>query len=103
MLPSQTTGRVAPKDRSSLEDKILKFCNIARISNFEDLNERLCPTCYQLKKDDNEAILYKIEPHSVLSIPQISETIVVDKMLHVKLFSVASPILLPEWFWKGSD
>ena len=24
-------------------------------------------------------------------------------MLHVKLFSVASPILLPEWFWKGSD
>ena len=24
-------------------------------------------------------------------------------MLHVKLFSVASPIPLPEWFRKGSD
>ena len=45
----------------------------------------------------------KIEPHSVLSIPQVSEIIVVDKMLHVKLFSVASPIALPELFLKGSD
>ena len=39
----------------------------------------------------------------MLSIPQVSETIVVDKMLHIKLFSVASPIPLPEWFRKGSD
>ena len=35
LLPSQTTGRVAPKDRSTLED---------------DLNESLYPTGYQLKK-----------------------------------------------------
>ena len=99
LLPSQTTGRVALKDRSTLEDEHSKFCNIDRISNFEDLNESLCPTGYQLKKDENEVIFYKIEPHSI---PQVSETIVVDKMLHVKLFSVASPIPLPEWFQKGS-
>ena len=86
-----------------MEDENSKFCNIERISNFEDLNESLCPTGYQLEKDENEAIFYKIEPHSVLSIPQVSEIIVVDKMLHVKLFSVASPIPLPEWFRKGSD
>ena len=54
------------------------------------MNESLCPTSYQLKKDENEAIFYKIEPHSVLSIPEVSETIVVDKMLNVKLFSVTS-------------
>ena len=67
------------------------------------MNESLCPTGYQLKKDENEAIFYKIEPQSVLLIPQVSGTIVVDEMLHVKLFSVASPIPLPEWFRKGSD
>ena len=100
LLPSQTAGRVAPKDISTLEDEHFKFCNIDRISNFEDLNESLCHTDYHLKKDENEAIFYKIEPHSVLSVPQVSETIVVDKMLHVKLFSVASSITLPEWFWK---
>ena len=59
LLPSKTTGRVAPKDRSILEDEHLKFCNIDRISNFEDLNESLCPNVYQL--DENEAIFYKID------------------------------------------
>ena len=39
----------------------------------------------------------------VYALPRVSETIVVDKMLHVKPFSVASPIPLPEWFRKGSD
>ena len=58
---------------------------------------------YQLQKDENQATFYKLEPHSIISIPQVSETIVVDKMLHVKLFSFASPIPLPEWFRKGSD
>ena len=75
-----------------MEHEHSKFCNIYRISNFEDLNESLCPSGYQPKKDKNEAIFYKIEPHAVLSVPQVSETITVDKMLHVKLFSVVSPI-----------
>ena len=63
LLPSQTTERVAPKDRSTFEDEHSKFCNIDRISNFKNLNECLCPTGYQLKKDENEAIFYKIELH----------------------------------------
>ena len=46
LLPSQITGRVPPKDRSTLEDEHLKFCNFDHISNFEDLNESLCPTVY---------------------------------------------------------
>ena len=62
------------------------------------MNESLCPTGYQLKQYENEAIFYKNEPHSLLSTPQVSETIVVDK-----LFSVASPIPLSKWFPKGSD
>ena len=67
------------------------------------MSECSCPTGYELKKDENKAIFYKIEPNSVLSIPQVSEAIVVDKMLHFNLFSVASPTPLPKWFRKGSD
>ena len=63
LLPLQTTGRVAPKNS--------KFCNIDRNSNFEDLNESLCPTCYQLKKDENEVIFYKIEPETKYLKPSI--------------------------------
>ena len=64
LLQSQTTGRVAHKGKSTLEDKKLKFWNIDRISCFEDLNESLCPTGDELKKDETEAVFYKIEPHS---------------------------------------
>ena len=100
LLPSKTTGRAALKNRSTLEDENSKFSNIGRISNFEDLSQISSPSV--IKKDENEAIFYKIEAHSVLSFPQVSETIAVDKMLRVELFSVASPCL-PESFRKGSD
>ena len=70
LLPSQTTGRVAPKDRSTLEDEHSKFCNTDRISNFE-VNKSLCPAGYQLKKDENEAIFYKIEPISTFNFTSI--------------------------------
>ena len=70
LLPLQTTGRVAPKDRSTLEDEHSKFCNTDRISNFE-VNKSLCPAGYQLKKDENEAIFYKIEPISTFNFTSI--------------------------------
>ena len=37
------------------------------------------------------------------SIPKVTETIVVDENLHVKLFSSGVPIPLPSWFTRGSD
>ena len=47
-------------------------------------------------------ILYKLEI-TVNEIPQVTETIVIDKELHVKLYKNSAPIPLPEWFRKGSD
>ena len=41
--------------------------------------------------------------HILYKIPQITEAITVDQKLHVKLFSSSSPLLVPEWFHKGSD
>ena len=48
-------------------------------------------------------LILQFHKYQKLSIPQVSETIVIAKRLHVKLFPVASPIPLPEWFRKGSD
>ena len=50
LLPSQTTGRVAPKDRSILEDENPKFCNVDRFSNFEDLMKVYALLVINLKK-----------------------------------------------------
>ena len=79
----------------------MKIRNLATLIKFQILKTWL--KVYVLLVINLKLQNLKIEPHSVLSIPQVSEIIVVDKMLHVKLFSVASPIALPELFRKGSD
>ena len=48
-------------------------------------------------------MFYKTEYHATYNIPQITETITVDKFFHVKLFLNSSPVPLPEWFREGSD
>ena len=74
------------------------------------MNESLGPTDYQLKKDENEAIneqnrtpFYNSTSIRSFQSHKYQKQSVIDKRLHVKLFPVASPILFPEWFWKGSD
>jgi hypothetical protein len=43
-----------------------------------------------------------LEP-TLNDIPQVTQTIVIDKELHVKLYKKSIPIPLPEWFRKGGD
>ena len=74
-----------------------------KIVDFADINESLCPSGYQLQTDESRAIFYKIENCKNFAIPTVTETIVIDKNLHVKLFSTGTPIPLPEWFSKGKD
>ena len=48
-------------------------------------------------------MLYKLEKCKTFDIPIVSEAIVIDNDLLVKLFFHGSPILLPLWFVKGKD
>jgi hypothetical protein len=52
--------------------------------------------------DGKAVILYKME-YSVPNVPEVTETIVIDEKLHVKLYKKSIPIPLPEWFRKGGD
>ena len=52
--------------------------------------------------DGKAAILYKLEM-TENNIPEVTETIVIDQELHVKLYKRSIPIPLPQWFRKGSD
>ena len=67
LLTSQTTVRVAPRDRSTLEDENSKFCNINRNSNFENLNGSLCPTVIYLKKIRMKRYFTNITPFSTFN------------------------------------
>ena len=41
--------------------------------------------------------------YSVPNVPEVTETIVIDADLHIKLYKKSIPIPLPEWFRKGGD
>ena len=74
-----------------------------RIKIFSESNDKLCPFGYKLDLDEEKTKFYKTEYNATYNIPQITETITVDKFFHVKFFLNLSPVPLSEWFHKGSD
>ena len=48
-------------------------------------------------------MFYKLENCKIFVIPAVTEAIVIDDDLRVKLFFSGSPILLPLWFVQGKD
>ena len=38
-----------------------------------------------------------------IGIPEVTQTIVIDERLHVKLYKNSLPIPLPKWFTQGGD
>ena len=102
LLPTTPTTRKPPTDRSQ-PDQFNDFQKNDLIKSLSDITDSVCPTGYKLEVHDGKAaIMYKLEP-TVNDIQQVTETIVIDKELHVKLYKKSIPIPLPEWFRKGSD
>lgn len=103
LLPTPETSRKPPTDRSQ-SDELKSFCSEDEIKCFSDITDVLCPPGYrlELQVQEDRAIFYKLEK-TLHDIPEVTETIVIDKNLHVKLFKKSLPIPLPEWFRKGGD
>ena len=102
VLPTPQTTRKPPTDRSQ-PDQLGDFRKDDMIKSLADITNSICPPGYKLEVHDGKAaILYKLET-TVNNIPEVTETIVVDKDLHVKLYKKSIPIPLPEWFRKGGD
>ena len=95
VLPTPLSQRKPPTDRSS-PDELKTFRQEDEIKSFVDISDALCPVGYQLEVHhaDKKAIFYKMEKNSI-GIPNVTETIVLDEQLHVKLYKNSLPIPLP--------
>ena len=104
LIPTPTSHRKPPTDRSS-PDEFPGFRKNDEIKNFADITDALCPDGYKLEmhEENKKAIFYKQECNSLHNIPEVTEHIVIDEHLHVKLYKKSIPIPLPEWFRKGGD
>ena len=82
----------------SLINFLITIVNIK--CDLDALNENLL-SGFTFKKYDDHAIYFLVEFSS--GIPQVTESIIVDVNLHVKLFYKDLPIPLPEWFRQGQS
>ena len=91
MIPTPTTTRKLPTDRSS-PDETSAFNQADEIKDFSEISDELCPVGYKLEVQplDNKAIFNNMEKNSI-GIPEVAETIVLDEKLHVKLYKTRYP------------
>ena len=95
--PTPKTSRTLPSVRKPfIPDEKEVFDKNDWIKKFSELTDKLCPFGYKLDLDEEKATFYKTEYHATCNIPQITETITVDKFFPVKLFLNSSPVPLPE-------
>jgi len=98
VLPVPSTSRKPPTRTTALQDELATFKDQDKIDNFFSLNEALCPENYIFQINNQKAVFYKIETSSGYDIPTVTEAIVVDPAMHVKLFFKGVPVPLPHWF-----
>ena len=60
-----------------------------KISDFSSIGKSLCPSGYKLQIDKSRAVFYQLENYKTFDIPTITEAIVIDDNIHVKLFFLA--------------
>ena len=103
VMPTPKTQRKPPSRGTVLPDQLDDFNDHDKILHFSSIDESLCPSGYKLQIDKSRAVFYKLENCKTFDIPTVTEAIVIDDDLHVKLFFSGSPIPLPPWFVKGKD
>ena len=103
LLPATPTTRSPPTNRYQ-PDQLNDFRQNDVLKSLADITDAVCPTGYKREVHEKAVILYKLErSENNHNIPGVTETIVIDEMLHVKLYKNSIPIPLPEWFRKGGD
>ena len=73
--------------------------NYDLISKLSDIEERLSLAGFLFKKNNHYVTFCKIE-FSEKRAPEVTESIIIDKELHVKLFFKDCLFPLPQWFPK---
>ena len=94
--------RRSPRKRDYQEDQYDDFLADDLIRGFNDLNESLSPPSYSFKLNNDHAIFFKLIDN-VSFVPEVTDCIMVDKEMHVKLFYKGAPLPLPQWFRQHRD
>ena len=102
-LATPQTQRNSPSRVTALPDQLDDFNDHDKISDFSSIGKCLFPSGYKLQIDKSIAVFCKLENCKTFDIPTVTEAIVIDNDLHVKLLFSGSPVFLPKWFVKGKD
>ena len=100
---SPKTQKKPPRRVTALPDQLDDFNNHDKISDFPSIGENLCSSGCKLQIDKSKVVFYKPENCKTFDISTVTEEIVIDDDLHIKLFFSGSPTPLPSWFVKGKD
>ena len=103
VMPTPKTQRKPPSRVTALPDQLDDCNDHDKISDFSSIGKSLCSSGYKLQFDKSKAVFYKLENCKTFDIPTVTEAIVIDDDLHVKLFFSGSPIPFSPWFVKGKD
>ena len=90
--------RKSPTKRVYQQDQFKLFEEQDKIKRFDDTDSTLTPPRYTFQKYDDHVVLYHFEIN-VLNVPEVTNSVRVDRDFHVKLFYKGSP--LPQWFRYG--
>ena len=98
LCPTSITTRKKPTDRNPpLPDEMKAFVERDRISDFTGLIKCTAPVGFSYEKFDDYVLYYKIVFGSKDEAPY-TDSIKVDRNLHVKLHHKNSAVPLPSWF-----
>ena len=97
-MPRPKTQKKPPSGVTALPDQLDDFNDHDKISDFSSIGKSLCPNGCKLQINKSRAVFYKLENCTTFDIPTVTEPIVIDNDLHVKLFFSGSPKPLPPWF-----
>ena len=98
-MPIPITSRRPPLKKAPDVDESVAFKQ-SDILTFKTLHEN-CPDGYQVLKEDHKITFYRIGKHEEFLIPEVTECIVVDSELHVKLFFERIPTCITTMVSQG--
>ena len=82
-IPTTSTKRKPPKEKTFQEDEASKFMKADTILSFDELDANYCPSGFQIFKTDIYIFYYNFVYNENTEFPSIKEGIKIDSELHI--------------------
>ena len=94
VIPTPKTPKKPPSSVTALPDLLDDFNDHDKISDFSSIGESLCPSGSKLQIDKSRAVFCKLENCETFDIPIVTEAVVIDDDLRVRLLFSGSHVPL---------